>query len=205
MFDLTFSIAGKLLVSCSDDTTAKVWSLAQDHCIFDLRDHTKEIYTVKWAPLGPNTSNPNKSQLLATASFDTTIRYSTVAICSLYRLTSIQQARSIFQPFNHPSLHEPTGHAAPLPPPLYWKEYLCEDSVSLVSLQLVPAFCLLSHGWKQSFSNTRLFECPLGAFHTQCLLDRPQISKLMQALGDGEGRVFEAVEGPYTSCVLSGL
>lgn len=65
---------GKLLVSCSDDTTAKVWTLSQDTCVFDLRQHTKEIYTVKWAPLGPNTANPHHPQLLATASFDTTIR-----------------------------------------------------------------------------------------------------------------------------------
>jgi len=65
---------GKLLVSCSDDTTAKVWSLSQDTCVYDLTQHTKEIYTTKWAPLGPGTANPNDSQLLATASFDTTVR-----------------------------------------------------------------------------------------------------------------------------------
>lgn len=73
-FEPLYFNAGKLLVSCSDDTTAKVWSLSQDTCIFDLKQHTKEIYTVKWAPLGPNTANPHHSQLLATASFDTSIR-----------------------------------------------------------------------------------------------------------------------------------
>lgn len=61
-------------MSCSDDTTAKVWTLSQDTCIFDLRLHQKEIYTTKWRPAGPGTANPNLPLLLATASFDSSIR-----------------------------------------------------------------------------------------------------------------------------------
>ena len=61
-------------MSCSDDTTAKVWSMSQDACVHDLTQHTKEIYTIKWAPYGPGTVNPSQQPLLATASFDSTIR-----------------------------------------------------------------------------------------------------------------------------------
>lgn len=41
---------GKLLASCSDDSTAKIWSVTSDQCVLDLKDHTKEIYTIKWHP-----------------------------------------------------------------------------------------------------------------------------------------------------------
>ncbi|XP_051124056.1 WD40 repeat-containing protein HOS15-like isoform X2 [Andrographis paniculata] len=65
---------GSMLASCSDDTTAKIWTTKQDNCVLDLRDHTKEIYTVRWSPTGPGTNNPNKQLLLASASFDSTIK-----------------------------------------------------------------------------------------------------------------------------------
>ncbi|KAJ0785689.1 putative transcription factor WD40-like family [Helianthus annuus] len=32
---------GSLLASCSDDSTAKIWSLKQDTCLHDLKEHTK--------------------------------------------------------------------------------------------------------------------------------------------------------------------
>ncbi|KAK2985658.1 hypothetical protein RJ640_006921 [Escallonia rubra] len=47
---------GSLLASCSDDFTAK------------------EIYTIKWSPTGPGTNNPNQPLVLASASFDSTIK-----------------------------------------------------------------------------------------------------------------------------------
>eukprot|EP00210_Caulerpa_lentillifera_P001877 g1806.t1 len=65
---------GKYLASCSDDTTARIWSLHQDDPVLILRDHTKEIYTVKWSPTGPGTNNPHLPLLLASASFDSTIK-----------------------------------------------------------------------------------------------------------------------------------
>ena len=43
---------GKLLASCSDDHTAKVWSLAGDKPVQDFTLHSKEIYTIKWSPTG---------------------------------------------------------------------------------------------------------------------------------------------------------
>ncbi|KAK1322858.1 Guanine nucleotide-binding protein subunit beta [Acorus calamus] len=45
-----------LLASCSDDGTAK------------------EIYSIRWSPTGPVTSNPNLPLLLASASFDSTVK-----------------------------------------------------------------------------------------------------------------------------------
>ena len=65
---------GTLLASCSDDYTAKVWSLKQDSCVHDFSDHTKEIYTIKWSPTGPGTNNPNLPLMLASASYDATIK-----------------------------------------------------------------------------------------------------------------------------------
>jgi len=66
--------SGQLLASCSDDFTAKIWSLSHNTCMRDLREHTKEIYTIKWSPTGPGSNNPNADLVLATASFDSTIR-----------------------------------------------------------------------------------------------------------------------------------
>ncbi|CAN4115138.1 unnamed protein product [Withania somnifera] len=66
--------SGSLLASCSDDTTAKIWSMKQDACLHDLREHCKEIYTLTWSPTGTGTSNPNKQLLLASASFDSTVK-----------------------------------------------------------------------------------------------------------------------------------
>mmetsp|Transcript_2900 Transcript_2900/g.3058 ORF Transcript_2900/g.3058 Transcript_2900/m.3058 type:complete len:514 (-) Transcript_2900:132-1673(-) len=70
---VVWSPGGLLLASCSDDTTAKVWS-ARDGLKFDLRGHTKEIYTVRWTPTGPGSVNPNRPLQLCTASFDGTVK-----------------------------------------------------------------------------------------------------------------------------------
>ncbi|XP_064455683.1 F-box-like/WD repeat-containing protein TBL1XR1 isoform X3 [Ornithodoros turicata] len=79
---------GVLLASCSDDMTLKIWSMKQDTCVHDLQAHSKEIYTIKWSPTGPGTNNPNLSLILASASFDSTVRLWEVerGVC-LYTLT----------------------------------------------------------------------------------------------------------------------
>ncbi|XP_069061096.1 F-box-like/WD repeat-containing protein TBL1X [Pleurodeles waltl] len=66
--------SGMLLASCSDDMTLKIWSMKQDTCVHDLQAHNKEIYTIKWSPTGPGTGNPNAGIMLASASFDSTVR-----------------------------------------------------------------------------------------------------------------------------------
>ncbi|XP_074303689.1 WD40 repeat-containing protein HOS15 [Silene latifolia] len=65
---------GTLLASCSDDNTAKIWSMRQDSYVHDLKEHLKEIYTIRWSPTGPGTSNPNHQLVLASASFDSTVK-----------------------------------------------------------------------------------------------------------------------------------
>ena len=66
---------GTLLASCSDDYTAKIWSLDSGHnsCAHDLCEHTKEIYTIRWSPTGPGTDNSG-IPMLASASFDATVK-----------------------------------------------------------------------------------------------------------------------------------
>ncbi|KAG4943594.1 hypothetical protein JHK85_048240 [Glycine max] len=59
---------GSLLASCSDDITAK------DTYLPDLREHSKEIYTIRWSPSGSGTNNPNHKLVLASASFDSTVK-----------------------------------------------------------------------------------------------------------------------------------
>ncbi|RHY80641.1 hypothetical protein DYB26_003682, partial [Aphanomyces astaci] len=63
-----------VLASCSDDTTVKLWKVTDATCVYDLTDHTKEVYTVRWSPTGPGTAQPNRTAVLATASFDMTVR-----------------------------------------------------------------------------------------------------------------------------------
>eukprot|EP01102_Stenamoeba_stenopodia_P009779 TRINITY_DN289_c0_g2_i8.p1 TRINITY_DN289_c0_g2~~TRINITY_DN289_c0_g2_i8.p1 ORF type:complete len:476 (+),score=45.89 TRINITY_DN289_c0_g2_i8:339-1766(+) len=80
--------SGSLLASCSDDFTAKIWSLSSDKCLYDFREHTKEIYTIKWSPSGPGSNNPNQKLVLASASFDATIKIWDVEVGScLFTLT----------------------------------------------------------------------------------------------------------------------
>jgi transducin (beta)-like 1 len=62
------------LASCSDDATAKLWTARSDTCAHDLRQHSREVYTIRWRPAGANTANPDLPPLLATASFDTTVK-----------------------------------------------------------------------------------------------------------------------------------
>lgn len=68
--------AGRLLASCSDDTTAKLWNPGRADAgpVASLTAHTKEVYTLKWAPCGPGSANPGCPPLLATASFDGTAK-----------------------------------------------------------------------------------------------------------------------------------
>ncbi|KAI3942147.1 hypothetical protein MKW98_003746 [Papaver atlanticum] len=79
--------SGSLLASCSEDCTAKIWSMNQDDCVYDLKMHTKEVYAVKWSPSCPGTSN----RILASASFDTTIKLWDVEHRSLVRILDGQR------------------------------------------------------------------------------------------------------------------
>jgi len=71
---IKWDATGTLLASGSDDLTTKIWSMKQDKCLHDFKEHTKEIYAIKWSPTGPGTNNPNEQLILASASFDSTIK-----------------------------------------------------------------------------------------------------------------------------------
>lgn len=67
--------SGTLLASCSDDMTLKIWNVsAPTALVHDLQAHNKEIYTIKWSPTGPGSAMPNANLVLASASFDSTVR-----------------------------------------------------------------------------------------------------------------------------------
>ncbi|OQR78546.1 F-box-like/WD repeat-containing protein TBL1XR1-like [Tropilaelaps mercedesae] len=82
---------GVLLASCSDDMTLKIWTpkdAPHGGLVHDLQAHHKEIYTIKWSPTGPSTANPNMNLVLASASFDSTVRLWEVELgACLYTLT----------------------------------------------------------------------------------------------------------------------
>eukprot|EP01132_Coremiostelium_polycephalum_P005919 gene5919-7368_t len=79
---------GNLLASCSDDLTTKIWSVKNGECLHDFKEHSREIYTIKWSPTGPCTENPNKPLVLASASFDASIKLWDIESGScLYSLT----------------------------------------------------------------------------------------------------------------------
>ncbi|KAF0690402.1 Aste57867_18237 [Aphanomyces stellatus] len=63
-----------ILASCSDDYSVKLWKVTESTCVFDLKEHQKEVYTIRWSPTGPGTNQPNRPLLLASTSFDTTVR-----------------------------------------------------------------------------------------------------------------------------------
>jgi transducin (beta)-like 1 len=71
---ITWDATGRLLASCSDDRTAKLWNCDSTTAVATFSEHAKEIYTIEWAPTGAGTANPSARPLLASASFDTTIK-----------------------------------------------------------------------------------------------------------------------------------
>lgn len=85
--------SGKLLASCSDDCTAKVWDVESDLTtpLYDFKSHQQEIYTVKWSPTGPGSNFPEKKAMLATASFDGSVRLWDVSDGSCFRIFNRHQ------------------------------------------------------------------------------------------------------------------
>ncbi|KAH8241805.1 hypothetical protein KR026_000975 [Drosophila bipectinata] len=65
---------GQLLASCSDDMTLKIWSMNEERCCRDLQEHSNEIHTLKWSPTGPGSNNPSTDLMIASGSFDATVK-----------------------------------------------------------------------------------------------------------------------------------
>ncbi|GAA5800276.1 hypothetical protein HPULCUR_005702 [Helicostylum pulchrum] len=66
--------SGQYLASCSDDMTTKIWSMESDTPVQEIKGHNLQIYTLQWAPYTQRDSVNNSPRILATASFDATVR-----------------------------------------------------------------------------------------------------------------------------------
>jgi transducin (beta)-like 1 len=66
--------AGNLAATAGDDMTVKVWNVDKDEPVFDFTDHQREVYTLAWSNTGPGTRNEKLPLVLASASFDGTVR-----------------------------------------------------------------------------------------------------------------------------------
>jgi len=68
--DICYDWYGKRLATCSSDQTIKVFDVDGDgqwHCVTDFKAHQSAVWKVKWA-------HPEFGQILASASFDRTVR-----------------------------------------------------------------------------------------------------------------------------------
>ncbi|KAI8985989.1 WD40-repeat-containing domain protein [Pilobolus umbonatus] len=65
---------GQYLASCSDDMTTKIWSMSSDEPIQEIKGHNLQIYTLQWAPYSAEDMSSDAPRILATASFDATVR-----------------------------------------------------------------------------------------------------------------------------------
>jgi transducin (beta)-like 1 len=53
---------------------SQVWSLTCDAPLTVLAGHSADIIGLRWSPAGPGSANPNAKLLLATASYDKTLK-----------------------------------------------------------------------------------------------------------------------------------
>ena len=67
-----YSANGDKIATCSDDWSIRVWKGKE--CEFCLNGHTKEVCVVEWSNTGEGSYNPDKKRILASASFDATVR-----------------------------------------------------------------------------------------------------------------------------------
>lgn len=71
---ICWSKSGKYLASCSDDYTAKLWTI-ENGLVHDLVGHSKQIYTIRWcSPTGTGNGGGESPELLCTASFDGSVK-----------------------------------------------------------------------------------------------------------------------------------
>lgn len=66
--------AGSLLASCSEDQTAMIWSPNKDQPVCEFTEHTGSVSYCAWSPTGVGTNLPNVNLMLATSSYDHTVK-----------------------------------------------------------------------------------------------------------------------------------
>ncbi|XP_020091782.1 WD40 repeat-containing protein HOS15-like [Ananas comosus] len=75
VYAIKWDPTGSLLASCSGDKTVKIWRIDEQKHLYDFREHTELVRTISWRPPGPNgANNSNQQAVLASASFDSTIK-----------------------------------------------------------------------------------------------------------------------------------
>ena len=81
-----------MLASASDDQYIKIWTL-NSGLAHDLHAHSKEVFSLRWSPAGPGSTNPNGTAYLASASFDKTVKIwdPTRGIC-MHKLVGHQES-----------------------------------------------------------------------------------------------------------------
>lgn len=68
-------LQGEVLASCSSDGAVKVWNMCSTKCIHDFREHTREVCSLAWSPVVPESEDKAGGlPLLASGSLDTTIK-----------------------------------------------------------------------------------------------------------------------------------
>jgi len=85
--DAKFSPDGKLIITASEDFTAKIWSSRDGYLIHNLEGHTKDIMNAEFSPNG---------KLVATASWDNTAKiWSVLSGDSLFTIKHTYRVRDI--------------------------------------------------------------------------------------------------------------
>lgn len=90
---VSFDPSGRLILSASDDHSAKIWDAATGDIVHDLLEHDKEVLTARWSGTGPYTDFPKYPLFVATGSADAT--------CKLFDPTSGRLLHTLTQ-HTHP-------------------------------------------------------------------------------------------------------
>ena len=71
---ISWDPSGRMLLSASDDCTAKIWSAATGDIIHDLVEHAREVLVARWSGTGPCTEFHKHPLFVATGSVDTSVK-----------------------------------------------------------------------------------------------------------------------------------
>ena len=66
MYQSSFSADGRLLVTASKDSTAKVWNVRSGKLVNDLVGHQDEVFAIDWSPDGKMVASGGKDKAVMT-------------------------------------------------------------------------------------------------------------------------------------------
>jgi ribosome assembly protein 4 len=64
VYQVSWSGDSRMLVTCSKDTTAKIWTINDKKLVNDLPGHFDEVYSVDWSPDGQAVVSGGKDRSL---------------------------------------------------------------------------------------------------------------------------------------------